>query len=61
MSGALDDQERQDSVKPRYTSIPGGLYTRPLANLTLATASSLDGELKRERARGWPRMNRRPK
>lgn len=27
MSGALADQEREDSVKPRFTYIPGGLYT----------------------------------
>lgn len=51
MSGGLGDQEGEDSVKPRYTYIPGGLYTPPQANLTLATASSLDGDKKRERER----------
>lgn len=38
-------------VKPRYTFIPGGLYTHPPANLTLAAASSLDGNKKRESKR----------
>lgn len=33
-------------MKPRYTHIPGGLYTPPQANLTLASASSLDGDEK---------------
>lgn len=27
MNGGLDDQEGEDRVKPRYTYIPGGLYT----------------------------------
>lgn len=48
MSGGLGDQEGEESVKPHYTYIPGGLYTLRLANLTLATASSLDGDKKRE-------------
>lgn len=46
MSGDLADQEGEDSVKPHYTNIPGGLYTPLQANLTLATASSLDGDKK---------------
>lgn len=51
MSEGLDDQERQDCVKPRNTNIPGGLYTSLTTNLTLATASSLDGldEIKKKK------------
>lgn len=54
MSEGLDDQERQDCVKPRNTNIPGGLYTSLTTNLTLATASSLDGldEIKKKKKRG---------
>lgn len=42
--GALGDQEREDSVKPHFTYIPGGLYTAPQAGLSLAGALSLDGD-----------------
>ena len=47
MCGGLADQEGEESVKPRYTYIPGGLYT-PAAQSNFSHSLKFGWGIKRE-------------
>lgn len=55
MNGALDDQEGEDSVKPRYTYIPGGLYT-PAGQSNFSHSHKFGWGIKGEGGEGGERM-----